>query len=152
MRAIVFAFTIALFGLISSTQSFTQTAQPVSAFDKQLIDQENKLLHDAQAKNQNAVDHLVADDFKGIGENGDFYDRGEVVESATHGMPAGTSAYEFEVIKLNDFSAVVTYNLILPEEHPRYRHMADTWAKVGGQWKLKFRQFTPNLWSENDTD
>jgi hypothetical protein len=30
--------------------------------------------------------------------------------------------------------------------------MTDTWAKVGSQWKLKFRQITPNLWSENDLD
>jgi hypothetical protein len=28
--------------------------------------------------------------------------------------------------------------------------MADTWAKVAGRWKLKFRQFTPNLWTVND--
>jgi hypothetical protein len=152
MRTIVFAFTIALFGSTLCTQSFAQTAQPVSAFDKELIEQENKLLHDTETKSKDAVDHLIAEDFKGIGDNGDFYDRGEVVESAAYGMPAGTSAYEFEVIKLSDASAVVTYNLIVPGEHPRYRHVADTWAKVGGQWKLKFRQFTPNLWSENDTD
>jgi hypothetical protein len=30
--------------------------------------------------------------------------------------------------------------------------MADTWAKIGGQWELKFRQITPNLWSETDLD
>jgi hypothetical protein len=30
--------------------------------------------------------------------------------------------------------------------------MADTWAKIDGQWKLKFRQITPNLWSEKDVD
>jgi hypothetical protein len=151
MRTIVLALTIALFGLIDPAGSFAQSLQ-LSAFDKQLIDQENKLLRDTEAKDKNAVDRLVDDDFKGIGDNGDFYDRSELVESAAYGMPAGTSAYEFEVIKLNEASAVITYNLIVPEDHPRYRHMADTWAKVGGQWKLKFRQITPNLWSENDTD
>jgi hypothetical protein len=30
--------------------------------------------------------------------------------------------------------------------------MADTWAKIGGRWQLKFRQLTPNLWSANDLD
>jgi hypothetical protein len=66
------------------------------------------------------------------------------------GLPKDTRTYDFYVVKLNDDSAVVTYNLIVPGEHPRYRHMADTWAKVAGRWKLKFRQFTPNLWTVND--
>ena len=76
----------------------------------------------------------------------------EFVESAQAGMPKDTRAYDFHVVKLNDDSAVVAYNLIVPGEHPRYRHMADTWAKIDGQWKLKFRQITPNLWSANDLD
>jgi hypothetical protein len=67
-------------------------------------------------------------------------------------MPAGTRTYDFHVVKLSDDSAVVAYNLIVPGEHPRYRHMADTWAKIGGRWQLKFRQLTPNLWSANDLD
>jgi hypothetical protein len=67
-------------------------------------------------------------------------------------MPKDTRAYDFHVVKLNDDSAVVAYDLIVPGVHSRYRHMADTWAKIGGQWKLKFRQITPNLWSETDTD
>jgi hypothetical protein len=32
----------------------------------------------------------------------------------------------------NDDSAVVAYNLIVFGEHFRYRHMADTWAKIDG--------------------
>src|SRR5208337_4550148 len=48
-------------------------------------------------------------------------------------------ADDFRVVKLTDDSAVVAYNLIVPGEHPRYRHMADTWARIDGQWKLKFR-------------
>jgi hypothetical protein len=99
----------------------------------------------------------VADDFQGIATNGDFYDKSEVVESAEDGMHEDgmhkeTRSYDFRVFKLNDDSAVVAYNLIVPGQHPRYRHMADTWAKIDGQWKLKFRQITPNLWSANDLD
>jgi len=30
--------------------------------------------------------------------------------------------------------------------------MSDTWAKDGGKWKLKFQQYTPNLWSATDFD
>ena len=140
--------------LVSVTMALSQTpsSKPVSAFDQQLIDQEKQFLQAAQAKQTTVVDRAVADDFRGIATNGDFYDRSEVVESAQAGMPKDTRAYDFHVVKLNDDSAVVAYNLIVPGEHPRHRHMADTWAKIDGQWKLKFRQITPNLWSANDLD
>ncbi len=140
--------------LVSVTLALSQTpsSKPVSAFDQQLIDQQKQFLQATQTKNATVVDRAVADDFQGIATNGDFYDRSEVVESAQAGMPKDTRAYDFHVVKLNDDSAVVAYNLIVPGEHPRYRHMADTWARIDGQWKLKFRQITPNLWSANDLD
>ena len=140
--------------LVSVTLAFSQapSSKPVSAFDQQLIDQQKQFLQAIQTKQATVVDRAVADDFQGIATNGDFYDRSEVVESAEKGMPKDTRAYDFRVFKLNDDSAVVAYNLIVPGQHPRYRHMADTWARIGGQWKLKFRQITPNLWSANDLD
>jgi hypothetical protein len=128
--------------LVSVTVAFSQTPKPVSAFDRELIEQQKQFLQAAQTRNPIAVNRAIADDFQGIATNGDFYDKSEVVESAQAGMPKDTRAYDFQVVKLNDDSA----------EHPRYRHMADTWARIGGQWKLKFRQITPNLWSANDLD
>jgi hypothetical protein len=140
--------------LVGVTLALSQTpsSKPVSAFDQQLVDQQKQLLQAIQAKQTTVVDGFVADDFRGIATNGDFYDRSEVVESAEKGRPKDTRSYDFQVVKLNDDSAVVVYNLIVPGEHPRYRHMADTWARIDGQWKLKFRQITPNLWSANDLD
>jgi hypothetical protein len=138
----------------SVTLVFSQapSSNPISAFDKQLIVQQKRLLQATESKNSTAVEHAVADDFQGIEINGDFYDKGDVIDSARKGMPKDTRAYDFRVVKLTDESAVVAYNLIVPGERPRYRHMADTWAKIGGQWELKFRQITPNLWSETDLD
>ncbi len=136
--------------LLAGTLAQAQTSKP--AFDQQLINQQKQFLEAIQTKNATAVDRAIAEDFQGIGTNGDFYDKSEVVESAQQGMPKDTRAYDFQVVKLNEDSAVVAYNLIVPGEHPRYRHMADTWAKINGQWKLKFRQITPNLWSANDLD
>jgi hypothetical protein len=140
--------------LVSSTLALSQapTSKPISAFDQQLIDQQKQFLQAEQTKDSSAVDRAVADDFQGIATNGDFYDRSEVVESAQKGMPTNTRAYDFHVVKLNEDSVIVAYNLIVPGEHPRYRHMSDSWAKSNGQWKLKFRQITPNLWSANDLD
>ena len=140
--------------LVSVTMALSQipSSKPVSAFEQQLIDQQKQFLQAAQAKQATVVDRAVANDFRGIATNGDFYDRSEVVESAQAGMPKDMRAYDFHVVKLNDDSAVVAYNLIVPGEHPRYRHMADTWARIDAEWKLKFRQITPNLWSANDLD
>jgi hypothetical protein len=138
--------------VLTATLALAQTSKPVSAFDRQLLDQQQQLLQAAQSKDATAVDRAIADDFQGIATNGDFYDKSDVVDSVQTGTPKNTRAYDFRVVKLNDDSAVVAYNLIVPGEHPRYRHMADTWAKIDGQWKLKFRQVTPNLWSANDLD
>jgi hypothetical protein len=135
--------------LLSLTLASAQTSKPVSPFDQQLIDQEKQFLQATQDKNAALLHQSVADDFRGIGTNGDFYEKSEVVEG---GMPKDTRAYDFNVVKLNDDSAIVTYNLVVPGGHPRYRHMADTWVKTDGQWKLKFQQVTPNLWSLNDFD
>jgi len=136
--------------ILISGLALAQASKPNSAFAEQLIDQQKQFLQAIQSKNSAAVDGAIADDFMGMETNGDLYDKSEIVDSARVGMPKDTRTYDFYVVKLNDDSAVVTYNLIVPGEHPRYRHMADTWAKVDGRWKLKFRQFTPNLWTVND--
>ncbi len=138
--------------ILTVSLAAAQNSKPISAFDRQLIDQQKQFLQAAQSKHTTAVDRAIADDFQGIGTNCDFYDKSEVVDSAQEGMPKDTRAYDFHVVKLTGDSAVVAYNLIVPGEHPRYRHMADTWAKIGGRWQLKFRQITPNLWSANDPD
>jgi len=144
LGAVLFSVTLAL--------SQAPSPKPVSAFDQQLIDRQKQFLEAIQSKNTTVVDRAVAHDFQGIKENGDLIDKGDLLDSAQAGMPKDTRAYDFHVVKLNDDSAVVAYNLIVPGEHPRYRHMADTWARIDARWKLKFRQITPNLWSANDLD
>ena len=58
--------------------------------------------------------------------------------------------YDFKVLPLNENAAVVTYNAVLPGEGARYQHLSNVWVKQGDQWKLKFQQSTPNLWSLGD--
>lgn len=134
---------------LSLTLASAQTPKSLSPFDQQLIDQEKQFLQATQDKNVALLRQSVAEDFRGIGTNGDFYDKSEVTEG---GLPKDTRSYDFRVVKLNDDSAIVAYSLVVPGGHPRYRHMTDTWARVDGQWKLKFQQVTPNLWSANDFD
>jgi hypothetical protein len=150
MRSIPLAFCTILF--VTSITAQTPGSVGLSSFDNALIEQQKRFLEATQSKNPTAVDRAIADDFRGIGTNGDFYEKGEIVQAAQEGTSTNVRAYAFSVVKLNDASAVVAYNLIVPGAHPRYRHMADTWAKINGQWKLKFRQTTPNLWSANDLD
>jgi hypothetical protein len=140
--------------LVGATLGLCQVpvSKPTAGFEHQLIDRQRQLLQASHDNNSTFVDRVVANDFRGIGTNGDFYDKHELVDSAQDGLTKDTRAYDFQVIKLNDACAVVAYNLIVPGEHPRYRHMSDTWAKVESGWKLKFRQTTPNTWSENDAD
>ncbi len=144
--------SLLLFVLVTAILATAQAAKQLPAFDQQLIDQQKQLLQATNDRDTRAVDHAIAEDFLGIGVNGDFYERSEIVESAQGAKGNETRAYDFHVIKLNEDSAIVAYNLIMPGEHPRYRHMSDTWVKIDGQWKLKFRQITPNLWSANDLD
>jgi len=150
MRSALLLTTIFLMG----TFVFSQGPSPkaVSVFDQQVIDQQKQFLQAIENKNAAAVDRAIADDFQGVEKNGDLYGKDELVESLQPGMPKDARSYDFHVVELNDNSAIVAYNLILPGEHPRYRRIADTWAKIDGQWKLKFRQMTPNLWSAADLD
>jgi|SRR5208337_453526 len=138
--------------IITVTLAAAQTAKPVSAFEQQLIDWQKQFLQAIQSKDSAAVEGAIAEDCQGIKENGDLIDKGDLLDTAQEGMPKDTRAYDFHVVKLNGDSAVVAYNLIVPGENPRYRRMADTWARIDGRWKLKFRQITPNLWSANDLD
>ena len=147
MRTILLCSTI-----LAATLAAAQNSGPVNAFDQQMIDHEKQFLQAAETRNASAVDTAIAEDFQGIGTNGDFYDRSEIVDSAHEAKPQETRAYDFRVVKLGSDSAIVAYNLILPGEKLRYRHMSDTWVRIDGQWKLKFRQITANMWSAIDLD
>lgn len=140
--------------LISVSLAFAQTpqARQLSAFEQELTNNQNQFMQALAEKNVAYVNQSVADDFQGIGTNGDFYDKEELVGAAHEGMPKDLRVYEVRVVRLDDGCAVVAYNLIVPGARLRYRHMSDTWTKDAGKWKLKFQQVTPNLWSATDFD
>jgi hypothetical protein len=125
---------------------------PVSAFEQELVDNQNQFMQAIAEQKRAVVNESVAADFQGIGTNGDFYDRDEFLGFTHEGLPKELRVYDIHVVRLTDDSAVVSYNMIVPGARPRYRHMSDTWAKDGRKWKLKFQQYTPNLWSANDFD
>jgi hypothetical protein len=138
---------------VAQTQPTKPVApSPLTPFEQELIDNQNQYVQAFADKNVAYINQAIADDFKGIGTNGEFYDKDEIAGSARWGISKDVRSYDLQVVRLTDDSAIVTYNLIIPGARPRYRHMSDTWAKVGGKWKLKFQQYTPNLWSATDFD
>jgi hypothetical protein len=140
--------------LLSASIFFGQALRPksLSPFEQELVSNQQQFLQAWQDKNVTYLSQAIANDFKGIAQNGDFYDKDELVSAAHEGLPKGFRVYDIEVVRLDESCAVVAYDEIAPGEHPRYRHMSDTWTKDGGQWKLKFQQLTPNLWSALDLD
>lgn len=140
--------------LVSVSLAFAQAPQskPLSPFEQELVNNQNQYVKAFADKNIAYVNQAIADDFRGIGTNGDFYDKDELAGAARWGLSKDVRAYDVQVVRLTDDSAVVTYNLIVPGSRARYRHMSDTWAKDGGKWRLKFQQVTMNLWSATDFD
>jgi hypothetical protein len=146
------AFLLSIILAATSLTCAQTPAKALSSFEQELVKQEKQFFELLGAKDFSSVNTLVSLDFKGVGTNGDFYDRGELIGLAHEGLPKDWRIYDINVVQLNDSSAVVSYNEIIPGSHPRYLHMSDTWAKENGQWKLKFQQATPNLWSAQDLD
>lgn len=138
--------------LIAATVTLAQTQKSLSPFEQELVNTETQFTQALVEKNVAFVKNAVADDFRGIATNGEFYDKDELVAEAQGGVPKDFRIYEIRVVQLDENSAVVAFNLIVPGGRPRYRHMTHTWTKQNGQWKLKFQQTTPNLWSATDLD
>jgi hypothetical protein len=140
--------------LLTVSLAFAQAppSKPFSPFEQELINNQKQFIQAWQEKNAAYVRQTVSDDFKGIAQNGDFYDKSELVGATLEGLPKDFRIYDIDVVRLDDSCAVVAYNTIVPGSRPRYRRMSDAWVKDGGKWKLKFQQLTPNLWSATDLD
>jgi hypothetical protein len=136
-------------------------AQPSSALDQELIAQVKQFDQAAKSKDIQYFKRTLTDDFLEIGNNGASSDKADFIkdkqEPEKPEAPARKSVvgeqerlYDFQVLPLNEGAAVVSYNKIDPGQTPKYLHISTVWVKQDGQWKLKFEQITPNLWSLND--
>lgn len=148
----IFALLSAVLLYISLVFAQAPQSKALAPFEQELVSNENKFMQAIADKDVAYVNQAVAEDFKGIANNGDYYDRDELVESTHGGLPKGQRMYEIVVVPLNEDCAVVSYNLVVPGSRIRYRHMSDTWTKDDGKWKLKFQQMTINLFSATDFD
>jgi hypothetical protein len=144
-------FCAVLAGL-SLARGQTPAPKALSPFERELAASEQQFIQAMRDKNDAYVNRVAGEDFKRISTNGDLTERDELVTAAREGLPKDYRYYDLRVIRLDDDCGMVIYNTIVPGEHPRYRHVSDTWTKEDGQWKLRFEQETPNLWSAADLD
>jgi hypothetical protein len=129
-------------------------AQADSSLEQELTTNVQRFLEAFQDKDVAYFQRTLSDDYVFVTPNGDSADKSDVVEAlrTEHGAPPPPPprVYETKVLVLNPDAVVVTFNVIDPGGRPRYLHVSTTWVRQDGQWKVKFEQATPNLWSLGD--
>lgn len=154
-------FLIAL--CLSASAAWTQSAAPANTsvaqsakFNPALQQQLDNLHQYIQAYTQKDVAYFkrtLTDDFLYVPRNGGASDRAEFLEDiSSPDKEKPPRVYNVKVIPLNDTAALLTYDEVDTGDQPRYRRISQVWIKPADQWKLKFMQTTPNIWSLADTD
>jgi hypothetical protein len=141
----------------TSTPDAQASAKPSSALEQSLLEAQHSMIVAMTKHNVDYFKNTLSDDFVAIDSSGNTYGKSDVLESVRGGGPADEKGpkptlYDFKVVFLNDNAGVVAYNIVVPGNRPRYLHMSSAWVKQDGQWKLKFEQSTPNMWSASDID
>lgn len=134
------------------------TKPSLSPLEQQLIEQAKRFADAFANKDANYVKRTLAEDFMAIAKNGDSQNAAEFMgdlhfpdkEDKDQKGEGPARRYDFKVLALNPDAALVTYSQIDPGDTPRYLHITDIWVRQAGEWKLKFQQSTPNVWSADD--
>ena|SRR5579885_3436352 len=143
--------------LVFCTASFAQSAPQPSDPDAQALIAKSKAVLEAEkTKDVDALNNLLADDFRSIDLAGDLSSRREMLGSAKEGFLKDFVFYEPQVFRIDNDSVLVSYSSAitltdsvikqLQEDDltfPRYSKVSDLWVRQGGDWKLKFEQVTP---------
>ena len=155
LRMLIFAVcalcTAALWAQTAASSGSQNAGQ--SALQQQLLDNLQQYVQASMQKNADYFKRTLTDDFINVPKNGGTSDRSEFIEDmSTGGKEKPPRIYNVKSIPLSDTAGLVTYDEIVAGDQPRYRHVTQTWVKQGNEWKLKFLQTTPNVWSLQDTD
>jgi hypothetical protein len=125
--------------------------QATSPLQQSLVAAQQALFDAIKKKDVAYVSKAVADDFVLITTTGDAAGKDELAEAARGGaLQAQPRMYNLQAVPLSANAAILTYDAVFTESKPRYQHISSTWVKDGDQWKLKFQQSTPNLFSLGD--
>jgi hypothetical protein len=151
---------IGLAGLLLSICAAAQVVTPkggANAFEQSLLDAQQAYLDAADRNDATYIKKTLTDDFVSIDASGNTNGKADVLEDIDPSEPRDAKEkrailYDFKVVQLNENAGVVSYNAVHPGSRPRYQHVSTAWMKQDGQWKLKFKQSTPNMWSASDFD
>ncbi len=132
-----------------------QTAAPegMSAVSAALLAKENALAAAEKKKDAAAMRQLLADDFMGIGTNGQPFGRGEMLEGFNEVTLEQYTIYGAQVVPINEGAALLTYDAIVriaggDSLVPRYQRVSSLWVNQNATWKLKFQQATAMKWGD----
>jgi hypothetical protein len=143
-------------GPTSQGQATGQAAPTASPQQQEYVELAKRFEAAKKSKDMDYFRRTLTDDFTEIGSNGgtsskaDFLEDQEPFKKPEAVSKSNERMYDFRVLPLNDGAVVVSYNKIEPGDTPRYTHLSTIWVKQDGDWKLKFLQVTPNLWSATD--
>jgi len=158
MRSRDFVGTFSICALLLSVCAYgsaswaTDTTQAqASPLQQSLVSAQQALYDATRNKDVAYVKKAVTDDFVLIKTTGESADRDELTEDAQNGaIQTPPRMYNVQAVGLNDSAAILTYDVVFTDKKPRYQHISSTWVKRGDQWKLRFQQSTPNLFSLGD--
>jgi len=141
---------LAIAAVFLSSLAFAQAVSHLeSAADQGLLDAARAVPEAQKTKNPDRLKQVLADDFVGIGSEGDLHDKADVIDIARDATVKEYRVYDLRVVHIDDASAIVTYSFIVKMQEgdddwaPRYQTVSDLWIKQAGDWKLKFQQSTP---------
>jgi hypothetical protein len=147
MGKILMVLVSLAFASAALAQSASHSANP--ALEAELIAKSNSVLQALKAKDAPSLAELLTDDFRVVTSEGRIHDKRERLGEARRGTLVNFMFYGPELTPVDRDSALLTYNVIVdtPEgdegTSPRYQKASDLWVRQGGEWKLKFEQFTP---------
>lgn len=161
MRASSIVPLLLFLGLSAAAQQAQPAAAPLTPFEQEAINNVQQYLKAFATGDRAWFERVLTSDFVYIGTSGEAAGKAEILEYVRPPEPAPASHqeenlamgpprfYGFQVLTLNDGAAIVSFNAVVPGR-PRYQHFSTAWARQAGEWKLKFVQSTPNLWSLGD--
>jgi hypothetical protein len=86
-----------------------------------------------------AVAHLIADDFREIGQSGRTYDKARVLAHLATAPSAPIAIEHFTVRELGDQHVLVTYRARTPDGDTL---RSSIWVRRAGGWQIVFHQGT----------
>ena len=136
--------------LIFAIPAFAQNPGAVvpkllSPLEQTLVASDQTMVDALKKKDVGFFKRTVTDDFMGVGTDGKFYDKDNLLEQVSIIQLQEFRPYDAKVLVVNESTAIVSYDCIVramlyDEVPPRYQHISNLWAKQGEQWRLKFQQ------------